>query len=361
MQAVETAVLGTSINETRFQFFRSAVTTTPNSPDPAVLVLGSFNGGGAQTGVASNIQNNYELQNYTSMLRGTHSWRFGVRLRRQSLASVSPQNFSGTFTFGGGLAPVLDANNQEVLDASGQPVLAQINSIERYRRTLLFQQMGLSAAQIQALGGGATQFSIAAGQPGLSLSQNDVSAFAGDDWRFRPNITLSLGLRYETQSNIHDWRDWAPRLGIAWAPGGARNAKSKTVLRAGFGMFYDRFAINNTLMAERYNGVLEQQYVVANPDFYPVVPPHCLARRHALAAGGPGGQQHVPGALPDAVRIHRWSASCPPTPRSPSPIPIRTGCTSFGARISTHRCREPTIPACRAAGCFRWDFRARDS
>jgi hypothetical protein len=150
--------------------------------------------------------------------------------------------------------------------------LAQIQSIERYRRTLLFQQMGLPASQIRALGGGATQFTISAGQPDLSLGQTDVGAFVGDDWRFRSDLTLSFGLRYETQSNIHDWRDWAPRIGIAWAPKGrARNAKPKTVLRAGFGMFYDRFALNNVLTARRYNGVLEQQYVVSNPDFFPRV------------------------------------------------------------------------------------------
>jgi hypothetical protein len=44
------------------------------------------------------------------------------------------------------------------------------------------------------------------------------------------------------------------------------------VLRAGFGIFYDRFALSNTLTAERYNGVVQQQYVVTNPDFFPNVP-----------------------------------------------------------------------------------------
>ena len=68
--------------------------------------------------------------------------------------------------------------------------------------------------------------------------------FAGDDWKIRPNLTLSLGLRYETQTNIHDWTDFAPRIGIAWAPGsGAGLARPKSVVRAGFGMFYDRFAL----------------------------------------------------------------------------------------------------------------------
>ena len=274
VQAAETAVFGATVNETRFQYYRSATQSIANSPDPEIQVLGSFNGGGAQSGRTFDTQNSYELQNYTSAVKSGHSWKFGIRLRGQTEDNVSPQNFNGTFTFGGGaLADELNAQNQPVLDASGQPVLAPITSIERYRRTLLFQQLGYPAAQIRALGGGATQFSIAAGIPGLAVHQVDVGVFAGDEWRVRPNVTVSLGFRYETQSHIHDWRDFAPRLAVAWAPGGGgKNAHGKTVLRAGFGMFYDRFPLANTLTAGRYNGIVQQQYVATNPDFFPNVP-----------------------------------------------------------------------------------------
>jgi hypothetical protein len=44
------------------------------------------------------------------------------------------------------------------------------------------------------------------------------------------------------------------------------------VIRAGFGMFYDRFGLSNVLTAERFNGLVQQQYIIANPDFFPVVP-----------------------------------------------------------------------------------------
>ena len=84
----------------------------------------------------------------------------------------------------------------------------------------------------------------------------------------RPNLTLSLGMRYETQTNIHDRRDFAPRVGVAWAPGAAKNGRQKTVIRAGFGMFYDRVAEALSLQALRFNRVTEQQYLVPNPDFY---------------------------------------------------------------------------------------------
>jgi hypothetical protein len=82
-----------------------------------------------------------------------------------------------------------------------------------------------------------------AGDPTLSGNQVDLSLFVGDDWRVRPNFTLSGGLRYEMQPNIHDWVDFAPRIGIAWAPGASGSARPKTVIRAGFGLFYDRFAL----------------------------------------------------------------------------------------------------------------------
>ncbi len=246
LQVTETAVLNTAVNETRFQFFRVSKATTPNTADPALLVAGAFNDGGAQTGNAFDGQNSYELQNYTSLVKGAHSIRFGVRLIGQTEDSILPQNFGGTFLF---------------------------NSINAYSLTLLGMQNGLTPEHIRASGGGAAQFSINAGTPGLGVNQVNAGVFGGDDWKLRPNLTLSLGFRWEAQTNINDYRDWAPRLAFAWAPGGGANHASKTVIRGGFGMFYDRFALANTLTADRYNGVVQQQYVITNPNFYPTIPP----------------------------------------------------------------------------------------
>ena len=268
IQATETAVFAENmVNEVRYQLFRSSNEITPNTMGPVIQVLGAFNGGASAAGHSFDTQNNHELQDYVSMLRGKHSWRFGVRLRRQSDDNISPQNFQGTFTFSGGPAPVQDADNQLVLDSSGQPVLTPITSIERYRRTLLFQKLGFAPPQVAKLGGGASQFSINAGDPRLSLSQFDVGVFAADDWKINPALTMSLGLRYETQTNIHDHRDFSPRMGVAWgfAP--------KTVARAGFGIFYDRFALANTMTALRYNGILQQQFTVTDPPFFPSLLP----------------------------------------------------------------------------------------
>ena len=278
IQLTETAVIGArAVNETRFQYFRPAAVSQANSPGYAIQVLGAFNGAGNPTGRSTSTQNSYEFQNYTSLMQGGHTWKFGVRLRGMKETSASPQNYNGTFTFSGGLAPELDANNQPLLDGPGQPLLVNITSIESYRRTLLLQQLGLSSARIRQLGGGASQFSINAGNPLISGSQFDLGAFVGDDWKARPNLTLSFGLRYETQNNIHDWRDFAPRIGVAWAPGRTSGrSRPKNVVRLGFGMFYDRFSLGNVLTAERYNGLVQQQYVIANPDFFPAVPPVSL-------------------------------------------------------------------------------------
>ena len=308
VQAADTVLLGSVVNETRFQFYRSATQALAISLSPAILVLQSFNGGGTALGRTFDTQNSYELQNYSSMLKGRHSWRFGVRLRVQTDDSISPQNFNGTFTFGGGaLAPVLDAQNRPLPGANGQPQLAPVTSIERYRRTLLFQQLGDTPEMIRALGGGATQFTINTGTAELAVHQMDVGIFVGDEWRIRPNFTLNLGLRYETQSNIHDWRDLAPRLAFAWAPGSTGQKRAKTVLRAGFGIFYDRFGLGNTLAAQRFNGLVQQQLVVPNPDFFPNVPaPSTLQGFQATQAIQQiSSRMRAPYILQSAVTIER--------------------------------------------------------
>ena len=79
-------------------------------------------------------------------------------------------------------------------------------------------------------------------------------------------------MRFEAQTNIADHDDWAPRLSLSWAVGHSKGGP-KTVLRAGYGIFYNRFGYANTLDAERYNGVNQQQYTVTNPDFFPTDAP----------------------------------------------------------------------------------------
>jgi hypothetical protein len=273
-QFVETAVLGANaVNETRFQFFNVSSSNIALNAGASIQVLNAFIGGGSTVGDSSDVQRNWELQNITTMTHGAHAWHSGSRLRATTEQNVSRLNFNGTFTFGGETAPELDANNQPVLDPNGNPVLVPITSIEQYQRTLVLQNAGYNFAQIRALEGGATQFTLSAGDPLISASQVDLALFVADTWKMRPNLTLDLGLRYEVQNNIRGHGDFAPRVAVAWAP---QRLQQKLVLRGGFGIFYDRFALANTITALRYNGVTQQQYIISNPNFYPDVPPAAI-------------------------------------------------------------------------------------
>ena len=270
VQAMDTLVAGPAIFDLRFRYYRNAGQNIPDSTAPVNQVLGAFTDGGSWLGRNSATFNGYESHNDASVVHGAHLWKFGVRLRDEIDNDTSPQNFNGTFTFGGGVGPELDANNQPVF-SNGQPVMIALSSLEQYRRTLLFQN--LPADQIFALGGGPTQFLINTGNPTTRVSQSDIGLYVGDDWRARPNLTLSYGLRYEVQTNISDPSDFAPRVGLAWAPGrSAKAASAKTVLRAGFGIFYYRFALTNILTAARFDGITQQSHIIPSPNFYPNVP-----------------------------------------------------------------------------------------
>jgi outer membrane receptor protein involved in Fe transport len=215
------------------------------------VVSEAFSTGGDQVGRAYDISQRYEVQDNTSVGHGKHTFRFGGRVRHTSDSAYTPTNFGGTFTFFG-------VSNAPALDASGLPIAGtsiSIDSLEQYRRTLTFQKMGYSAGEIRAMGGGASQFSIEGGKALAAVAQTDLGVYVQDDWRWKPNVTLSYGLRYETQTNIGDRHDFAPRIGLAWAAHAQQGKPQKTVIRVGAGVYYDRVAQNLTMQQLRYNGV----------------------------------------------------------------------------------------------------------
>jgi hypothetical protein len=305
VQFTETALINEkTVNETRFQWIRSRFRQTSAVDAFSLTVLDSFIGGGSQVGHSSNAQDRLELQNFTSWTHGNHFLKVGARLRHAKIDSISPANFGGSYTFAGGLGPHLDENDQVVLGPGGQPEIIELSSLERYRRTLLFSRAGLSGAAIRLLGGGASQFSIAGGNPQAIVKQTDVSLYFQDEWKVRPNFTLSPGLRYENQNNIHSNFNFAPRIGFAWSPvfGHKKTAEApkpaiapapgttatatpapapsagppKTVVRGGLGLFYNRVGEDVTLNVTRFNGTNQQQFLVTSPvvlDLFPLVPP----------------------------------------------------------------------------------------
>ncbi|MDQ1637256.1 MAG: hypothetical protein QOF62_595 [Pyrinomonadaceae bacterium] len=267
IQLTETAVLNAAmINETRFQFTRQRSESIGDITRPTINVSSSFISGGSQVGMVTNTENRWELTNFLAWQRGTHALKFGGRLRGVSITDSNPNNFGGSFTFAGGLVPALDANNNPIFN---QPVFA--DSLERYRRTLLFSSapFNLSPLEVRRRGGGASQFNIASGNPEATVSQIDFGVYAQDDWRVRPNLTFSYGVRYENQSNISSNFNFAPRLAMAWSPGAANSTKPpQMVIRAGGGVFYNRFGEGQTLQAHRFNGVNQQQFFVSEVPLY---------------------------------------------------------------------------------------------
>jgi hypothetical protein len=244
-QFVETGVYGLhTVNETRARYSRQHSRQNGDAGLPTTIVLDAFTGGGSPLTLSFTNQDRVEVQNTTTVTHGVHLLRWGGRLRGIHLKDQDTQNYTGTFTF---------------------------SSLESYRLTLLGRQAGLTAQQIRASGGGASQFSIAAGDPLAGLNQFDVGFFALDDWRARPNLTLSLGLRYESQTHLSDRRDIAPRVGVAWGVG-PKGKAPKTVIRAGAGLFYDRVSESLSLDALRRDGIHQQQFVTDSPDFYPLIP-----------------------------------------------------------------------------------------
>lgn len=265
-QVTDAAVLSPKIiSESRFQYARSELNQKGDNSTPALSVQGAFDGGGAQIGHSGNLTNSWEGSNITTRGGIRHTYKFGGRVRYSRLEDTSQNNFGGTYIFFGGLGPELDGNNRAVAGTN-----IQLTALERYRRTLLFQSLGYDAATIRSLGGGASQLSLSAGLALSRVNQFDAGLFFNDDWKVRQNFTLSYGLRWETQTNIRDYKNFAPRVGIAWGLG--RNGSTKTVLRAGFGIFYDRVSNSVTLNADRYNGATQRSYLLQNPDTFPLIP-----------------------------------------------------------------------------------------
>jgi hypothetical protein len=228
LQLSDTQIINANVvNETRFQYTRDRDNQLSQSSDPTVTVQGAFTGGGNNLGVVRDNQDRYELQNSTMVSKGQHSISAGGRLRITRDASLSTSGFNGQYIY---------------------------SSLAAYEANT------------------PTEYTVTAGKSAAGTSYFDGGLFFQDDYKLRPNFTFSYGLRYETQNGIGDHNDWAPRLSFAWAPGQHGTSQAKTVIRGGYGWFFDRFAENYLLQAIRQNGVNQQQYVVQNPSFYQNAP-----------------------------------------------------------------------------------------
>lgn len=235
-----------TLNELRMEVRDNSLVQQSADRSAAVNVLGAFIGGGNVSGGANSIVRHVELQDAVSASRGRHYVKFGGRLRADIASDTGAQNTNGTFTFA---------------------------SIDAYRVTEQGLALGWTPAQIRAAGGGASQFSVVFSGPAVHQTMADGSVFLEDDWRVANRVTVGTGLRYETQTGIAGRGDLAPRASVAWALGPAKNSTPATVLRAGAGFFYDRVPQSLFLQSLRLDGTETQQFIVSDPDFYPLVPP----------------------------------------------------------------------------------------
>jgi hypothetical protein len=264
VQLSDTQILGTkAVNETRFQYLRDnsgqTPVTTPLQTLPGFTTTASFTvpdeftGGRASSGTQTDRQDHYELQNYTSISHGKHFVKFGGRLRAVNEVNTSSAGFNGSFSF-----------------ASLSDYQTAVSNLGPH----VTETTGAGKFTLE------TPPTVGGPVPTVPVTVVDAGLYVQDDWKVRPTFTLSGGLRFETQNAIHDHADWAPRLGFAWGIGGGGKSAPKTVLRGGFGLFYDRFGQDLVLNADRMNGLTQKSYAVSCPDsqpcssinFFPIVP-----------------------------------------------------------------------------------------
>jgi carboxypeptidase family protein len=239
-----------TVNETRLSYDFNDRKSTATGTEPTVNVSSAFTAGSASVGDSFTKSHNWELSNNTTTAFGKnsqHSVKFGFRVRGVHTDDQSDNNFLGSFSFAG------------IVGLNG----VAFGPLQQY------QARAMGTVDPNFLNFIPNQYSVVAGDPLQSVSQVDFGGFFTDDWRLRQGLTLSLGLRYENQTNIHSNLNFAPRVAVAWSPGAGGAKPPKTVFRSGFGIFYDRFSENYTLNAERFNGVNQVNYIVNSLDPIP--------------------------------------------------------------------------------------------
>jgi len=180
------------VNQLRFLFGHNDNPTTSNVAAPQIVVQGYFTGGGAQADL-HRTEAHFDGTDFLSYTSGRHMLVFGVDIPDLSRRGSDDNTYQqGAYTFA-------DINAYNALQPSG--------------------------------------FRIQTGNGHLVFWERIVSGFIEDSVRIKPNLSVTLGVRYYFQNYFNDdSNNFAPRFAFAWAP--RRNGK--LVFRGGAGVFYDR-------------------------------------------------------------------------------------------------------------------------
>ncbi|NYF88784.1 carboxypeptidase regulatory-like domain-containing protein [Tunturiibacter empetritectus] len=241
------------INETRFEYQRDYSTQDPVSTDPTLSVQGIFTSGGSSLGTQRSTSTHLEVQNYSSIALAKNFIRFGVRVRTTNESLSSNAGLNGTFTYSYLLDPCTDPNpsikRPSNCNAQATKPCDALNAgISSYQCGLPGQYAATAINKLEVDG-----------------RLTDVGFYAEDDWKPRGNLTITYGIRLEAQNVINSGHDFAPRASFAYGIPRGSGKSPTTVVRGGFGIFYDRFTLANYLTTLQENGVNQVTSTVINP------------------------------------------------------------------------------------------------
>jgi hypothetical protein len=234
------------LHETRIGYTWKRSEQTPLSAAPSLQVAGYFTGGGATGQNLNNRERDLEIDDDAMLTRGNHSLKFGAQSLGIFVHNYDPNTFNGAYIFGGGSAPVLDAENNPIGETT------TISALEQYRRALL-----------NLPGGSPTTYQVTSGTPLVPFTQWRLGLFAQDTIKLTPLLTVDTGLRYQMQTLPGSFNNFAPRLGINWA----LDKKQTWILHLRAGLFTGTTDQNTLTEVLRLNGARQQQTMVYSPSY----------------------------------------------------------------------------------------------
>jgi len=234
------------LHETHVGYSWKRTAQTPLSNAPSVQVAGYFLGGGATSQNLNDRERDLEVNDDMTVAHGKHTVAFGEQSLGIFVNDYDPNTFNGAYVFGGGSAPVLDANN----NPTGQTTT--ISAIEQYRRALL-----------NLPGGSPTTYQVTTGTPLVPLTIWQAVFWAQDTFKLTGHLSLDTGFRYQLQTTPGIFANYNPRMGLAWSPG----KRQTWVFHIRAGLFNSAFDQSYATDVRRLNGILQRQATVYSPGY----------------------------------------------------------------------------------------------